>query len=307
VNRLSRATDAVGSGDLSYRISVQRRDQVGELQRSFNNMAEHLQELVAAAAEKERLERELEVARQLQQRLLPAQLLHTESVRFASFFEPSAAIGGDYYDLVRIDDHRLLVVIADVSGHGISAGLRMAMLKAALVTLLNEGFAAEDVLSRLDRMIRDERQGRFLVTATLALLDLRTGQLEITNAGHPPTYRIRGTAVDEVLLPSTALGALTQKYGSRSLSLEGEDLVVWLSDGLIEAMGRDGDVFGYDRLSQTLARGADSAHQLRDQLLSEVQAFTGGAPPEDDCTLLVLHYRPPTVVDSAPSENPSNE
>ena len=130
----------------------------------------------------------------------------------------------------------------------------MAMLKAALVTLLNEGFAAEDVLARLDRMIRDERQGRFLVTATLALLNVRTGELEITNAGHPPTYRVRQETVDEVLLSSAPLGALSQSYESSSLTLEEDDLVVWLSDGLIEAMGTGGEVFGYDRLSQVLAR-----------------------------------------------------
>ena len=98
---------------------------VGELQRTFNEMAENLQLLVAASTQKELLEKELALARDLQNSLIPSDLPSGEGVEFATLFEPSAAIGGDYFDVLRLSDSELAVIIADVSGHGLSTGLRM--------------------------------------------------------------------------------------------------------------------------------------------------------------------------------------
>ncbi len=150
-NRLSSATQAVRAGDFSVRIPVKRRDQVGELQRSFNGMTQELEHLVATAAEKEVLEKELAIARELQRSLLPRELPGGEAVEFATLFAPSAAIGGDYFDVLGLGDGRLAVVIADVSGHGLPSGLRMAMLKAALTILVEAELDAEGILGRLRR------------------------------------------------------------------------------------------------------------------------------------------------------------
>jgi serine phosphatase RsbU (regulator of sigma subunit) len=312
VNRLHRATSAVRQGDFSVRIPVKRRDQVGELQRSFNEMAANLEKLVATAAQKESLEKELAIARELQQNLLPSSLTTTEAVELASYFEPSAAIGGDYFDLLRLEDGRLAVVVADVSGHGLSAGLRMAMLKAALVMLVEQGLAPEQILRRLNTMIRADESvatGRPMVTATISLFDPATGRLELTNAGHPPAYRLRrpagpegGTAVppyageplevEEIVLPSPPLGALGVRYASRALTLEPGELVVWLSDGLIECPDGLGEPFGYERIEVALRGPGRSAAEVRDRLLAQVAAHCGGQPPEDDRTLVVMRYLP---------------
>jgi serine phosphatase RsbU (regulator of sigma subunit) len=294
VNRLSRATDAVRRGDFSLRIPVRRKDQLGELQRSFNQMAGSLEELVTATAQKESLEKELQVARELQQSLLPSSLTTTEAVELASYFEPSAAIGGDYFDLIKMDDGRFVVVVADVSGHGLSAGLRMAMLKAALVMLLEQRLPAHDVFSRLNRLVR-EGQGnvgaRPLVTATLAFFDPRAGTLELTNAGHVPTYVLTDGRVEEILLPSPPLGVLGDRYARTQIQLRPGDLVVWLSDGLVETADPKGDPFGYDEVVRALA-GSGTAAQVRDGLLARVAAHSPGAPPADDRTLVVLRYLP---------------
>jgi phosphoserine phosphatase RsbU/P len=335
VNRLHKATSAVQHGDFSVRIPVKRRDQVGELQRSFNQMAVNLEELVATAALKESLEKELAIAREVQQTLLPSSLTTTEAVELASYFEPSAAIGGDYFDLLRLDQGRLAVVIADVSGHGLSAGLRMAMLKAALVMLMEQGLEPRAILARLDRMIRSEestRTGRPMVTATLSLFDPGSGRLEITNAGHPPAYRLyparastadagaeepaspssKGSEgapaadpsgsvsipatdileVEEILLPSPPLGALGGDYLSRSMNLEPGELVVWLSDGLIEASDPAGTPFGYDRVVEALRGPRAGAAEVRDRLLAAIAAHCGTQPPDDDRTLVVMRYLP---------------
>lgn len=291
VNRLSRATEAVRRGDFSFRIPVRRRDQVGDLQRSFNEMAGNLESLVATAAQKELLEKELSLARNLQKSLLPSDLPAGEGVEFATLFEPSAAIGGDYFDILRLRNDQLAVVIADVSGHGLSSGLRMAMLKAALLILVEETVKPEEILRRLDTVVRTKGETRVFVTATLALLDLRTGALRLTNAGHPPTYRIRGGQVEEIVLPGSPLGGIGHTYGRTTLDLVSGDVVVWLSDGLIEAVNGEDEPFGYERVVEALmGLNGQGATEVRNRLLEAVDRYTGGLPPGDDRTLVVMKY-----------------
>ena len=291
VNRLSRATETVRRGDFSIRIRVRRRDQVGDLQRSFNEMAGNLETLVATSAQKELLEKELALARNLQKSLLPSNLPAGGGVEFATLFEPSAAIGGDYFDVLRLSEDELAIVIADVSGHGLSSGLRMAMLKAALLILVEETRQPEEILRRLDSVVRSNSGSRFFVTATLGLFNVKTGSLVLTNAGHPPTYRVRGPEVEEILLPSSPLGGLGRHYGRKEVRVEPGDVVVWLSDGLIEATNGAGEPFGYDAVAAILAgaRG-ERAADVRDRLLAAIERHAAGQPANDDRTLMVMRY-----------------
>jgi serine phosphatase RsbU (regulator of sigma subunit) len=291
VNRLSAATAALQRGDLSFRIPVGRTDQIGALHTSFNEMAASLEALIATKAQKETLEKELQIARQVQESLVPKGLQQTAEVEFATHFEPSAAIGGDYFDVLQVDPQRLAIVVADVSGHGLSAGLRMAMIKAALAILVEEEEQPETILFRLDRLLRRSGQdGPSFVTATLTFLDLAAGRAEIVNAGHPPTYLLRAGTVREILLPGSPLGALGTQYGSAVIELEPGDALVWLSDGFIEATDPAGEVFGYDRTMSCL-RGSAIPVTVRDRLLESVARYTGGRAPEDDRTLVVMRFR----------------
>jgi serine phosphatase RsbU (regulator of sigma subunit) len=299
VNRLSRATTAVRQGDFSVRIQSHRRDQIGELETTFNEMTANLERLVDDAAHQEIVQKELEIARDLQQSLLPTDLPASEAMEFATLFEPSAAIGGDYFDVLRIDDDRLAVVVADVSGHGLPTGLRMAMLKAALVILVEERKPAEEILRRLNGIVRAEEKRRFFVTATIAVIDFRRHNLQITNAAHPPSYLLRGESVEEILLTGSPLGALGDEYGRHETDLEPDDVLIWLSDGLIEAADDSGEPFGYDRTQAALAGPATSATVVRNRLLAAVQQHTGGRPPDDDRTLVVMRYRPAAATASA--------
>ncbi len=292
VNRLSRTTKAVQSGDFSARIKVKRRDQIGYLQKSFNKMTENLESLVAAEAQKELLEKELELARSLQKSLLPRETPGGETVEFVTVFEPSAAIGGDYFDILNLEDDRLAVVIADVAGHGLPAGLRMAMLKAGLFILMEEGHEIVDILQRLDKMIRMDVKDRTFVTLTLALFDYKTGELNITNAAHPPTYLIRKGKVDEIMLPSSPIGAVGRTFASKTMKLEPGDIAVWLSDGFIEARNEHDEPFGYDRIIEALSHHNSSPHEVRLQLLNAVQTYTGHRALEDDITLVIMSYNP---------------
>ena len=319
VNRLSAATGAVQAGDFSARIPVRRKDQIGALQRSFNEMAGGLERLIAERTARRALERELEFAREVQKNLIPGQGLQVEGVEFATFFEPSAAIGGDYFDILELpgeregDSGRLGVVIADVAGHGLSAGLRMAMLKAGLLTLVAEGKPARQLLPALDGLVRKassrskERasaapgdRDRVFVTASLSLIDLSTGVVEMTNAGHPPAYRLRDGEIEEILLSGSPLGALGEDYGFRRFELEPGDVMVWLSDGFIEAADAEGEVFGYERTIDSLKGSADSAREVRDRILEEIHRYTEGVGADDDLTLVVMRYQPEAATVETP-------
>ena len=305
VNRLSAATGAVQAGDFSARIPVRRKDQIGALQRSFNEMAAGLERLIAERTARRALERELEFAREVQKNLIPGQGLQVEGVEFSTFFEPSAAIGGDYFDILKLpgeregDGGRLGVVIADVAGHGLSAGLRMAMLKAGLLTLVEEGKPGRQLLPALDSLVR-KASDRVFVTASLSLIDLSTGIVEMTNAGHPPAYRLRDGEIEEILLSGSPLGALGEDYGFRRFELEPGDVMVWLSDGFIEAATADGEVFGYERTMESLKGSADSAREVRDRILEEIHRYTEGVGADDDLTLVVMRYQPEAATVETP-------
>ena len=298
VSRLYDATRSVAAGDFSVRIPVRRRDQVGAVQRSFNTMAENLEDLVATAAQTELLEKELQIARQVQQSLIPQVLPASERVEFSTLFEPSAAIGGDYFDVLRLSEDELAVVVADVSGHGLPTGLRMAMVKAALGILVVETHEADEILRRLDATVRSgsrpspdsAEKSRFFVTAVFSRIDFRAGTLEITNAGHPPVYHLRNGATEEILLPGSPLGGLGHRYGHRRVELEDGDVLVWLSDGLIEAADGDDEPFGFERTREAIEGSAASAVEVRDRLLAAVEAHTEGRPARDDRTLVVMRY-----------------
>lgn len=299
VSRLYAATRRVAAGDFSVRIPVRRRDQVGAVQRSFNTMAENLEDLVSTVAQKELLDKELQIARQVQQSLIPRNLPATETVEFSTLFEPSAAIGGDYFDVLRLGEGQLAVVVADVSGHGLPTGLRMAMVKAALGILVVETHEAQEILQRLDATVRSGDgagdESRFFVTAVFTRIDFRGSVAEITNAGHPPVYLLRGGRVEEILLPGSPLGGLGHTYGHRRFDLEDGDVLVWLSDGLIEAADPEDEPFGYEGIEAAIAGPGDSAVQVRDRLLAAVEAHTRGRPAMDDRTLVVMRYRTPSA------------
>ncbi|HYG61218.1 MAG TPA: PP2C family protein-serine/threonine phosphatase, partial [Thermoanaerobaculia bacterium] len=166
------------------------------------------------------------------------------------------------------------------------------MLKAALGVLVSETRDPEEILRRLDDVVRTNGERRFFVTATLALVDLAAGRLQLINAGHPPTYLIRDGRTTEIMLPGSPLGALGKTYGRAAVDLRPGDYLVWLSDGLVEAPNETGEPFGYESVVSALS-GTHPARpeELRDRLVTAVARHAGGQPPSDDRTMLVLGYR----------------
>jgi sigma-B regulation protein RsbU (phosphoserine phosphatase) len=289
-SRLTRGAGLVAAGDLDHRIPVRRHDQLGDLSASFNSMTASVQSMLAEVGEKERLARELELAREIQRSLLPEAALRLGPVTLFAAFRPATEVGGDYFDVFPVDANRLLVAIGDVAGHGLSTGLLMASLKALLAALADEGYRGADLVRRVNDVFRSQRPERTIATLAVVDIDLRARRFEITNAGHPPALVIdRDGRVTEVGRGSIPLGSPLCRPSVADAAFDVGSRLVLYSDGVVEAPDPSGDPFGYDRLVDLLRRSAGSAPDaVIGQVLAEVEAHHGRPQPMDDITVLIV-------------------
>jgi serine phosphatase RsbU (regulator of sigma subunit) len=290
VNRLTRAAQAVSRGDFSVRVRSKSRDQIGDLARSFDGMAESIQRLLLDTARRERLEAEIAMARTIQHKLLPPTEATLPGFSVLVYFEPVAEIGGDYYDYLPMPDGRTAVALGDVSGHGLPTGLLVAMAKAALSTLLEAGHKEGELFSRLNDLIHRSTDPRHYMTLCLLSYDAAARRGTLTNAGQLAPYRISGGRIESLSLPSFPLGLFPDKqFPSREYSFAAGDVLVLFSDGLVEAADENGEPFGFERFERVLRDfGGAGAAGLRDALLAALAAHTGGRPSDDDRTLVIL-------------------
>ena len=289
--RLSTGFAEIEKGNFAHRAVLKGHDQLAALVGSFNAMAAHLGASVAEKAEKEALEHELSVARDLQRRLLPPADFACPGVGIAVDFAPAAAIGGDFYDL-SYSERVLTVCVADVSGHGLPAGLVMAAAKASLGMLARTGAGGVRLMELLHEEIVRTTERRTFVTLAHLVFDLANGTVAFMNAGHPYPYRVGGDGTVEALAnPARPLGlALSGGWHTVTAPLVPGDCWVLFSDGLVEATRAGSDEsWGFARLEEVLRAGqAESAAALKDRILRAQRAFTDRADTEDDRTLLVL-------------------
>ena len=293
VNRIEKGTKAVERGDFSYRIGMKPHNQLGEMAQSFDRMTESIATLLTNVAEKERLQSEIAIAATIQRNLLPKEGPKFRGVSFSAHFEPTASIGGDYYDVFNLDKSRLAVAIGDVSGHGLSTGLVMAMVKAAITTLVEEGADEVSLFQRLNDLVHRSTERRAFMTLAFTIFDLERCVIRHTNAGHLYPYLLRqGQPPVSIELPSLPLG-VRAKIKTRTVEvnlLEG-DTIVYLSDGIIEAQNEQGDPFGFDQLESLLQQAADtSPNAIRDAILGAVAQHVGNRPADDDRTVMVLRF-----------------
>ena len=291
--RLSQGVAEIEKGNFSHRVVLGGNDQLSRLVGGFNEMASHLEASVRDRAEKAALDRELEMARNLQRRLLPPAGFSYPGVEIAIDFHPAAAIGGDFYDLVASDPPGVLtVVLADVSGHGLPTGIVMASAKASLGALVQAGATGADLLRRLDTEVARTTDSRTFLTMAYLRFSFREKRIDYTNAGHLYPYRVTPSGVVSPLVnPARPLGlGLPVVFRTVEAPLEPGDLWVLLSDGIVEATRPDTDEeFGFVRLESVLAGAAGGgAAVARDRVLAAWREFTGGDEPVDDRTLIVL-------------------
>ncbi len=292
VRRLSAGAREVERGNLDHRVPVKRRDQLGDLARSFNHMAGSVQSMLADVAEKERLARELELAREIQESLLPARHLRFGRVSVGAVFQPAMEVGGDYFDVFSLSGERLVVAIGDVAGHGLSTGLLMASLKSSVAALVHEGYSGVDLIERVNRLLLAHGGARTIVTLMVVELEPATGTLRIANAGHPPPVLLAaGEPPRELTMGSVPMGSPLCRPVAIQARLSGGGRLVLYSDGLVEAVSPAGEPFGYDRLLELLGAGAGlDGEALTSAVLAALADFTAGAARADDLTLLLIEH-----------------
>ncbi|NJL29751.1 MAG: PP2C family protein-serine/threonine phosphatase [Thermoanaerobaculia bacterium] len=247
---------------------------------------------VRRIAERERQRVELETARQIQSSILPDLPPRLAGIDLAHCYLPATEVGGDFYDVLALEDGRLAVAVGDVAGHGVSSGLIMSMAKSTLALQVTVNPEAQAVFQTLNRTVYQSARLRLLTTLCYALVDRERRELIYASAGHLAPYRIDAQGKVEALIagsyPLGVRGELDVRV--RTIRLEPGDRLFLYSDGVVEARrGETDEVFGFERLEASLARHAEADPAgLRDGVLEDVRKFTGNVPRDDDQTILVL-------------------
>lgn len=296
VNDLYRATRYVESGDFSHRIQLRQRDQLGALGESFNSMTASVSTLIAEQRQRQRLEHELAIAREVQAQLFPKEKPVVQGVEIEAVCRPARVVSGDYYDFLPLGPGRLGIALADISGKGISSALIMASLQAALRSqaLFNgrgPGGTAE-IMARLNQhLYRSTAPDRF-ATFFYGIYDVQSHRLEYTNAGHPAPFYIAGQQVQRLSAGGTVLGLFDNcRYESQFIDIAPGSLLIAYSDGLTEAENADGEEFDDQRVLNVALRLRDGpASTVLKDLLQGVDQWTGPAEQLDDLTLIVARF-----------------
>ncbi len=239
---------------------------------------------------RERLETEMQLARQIQQTFIPQSLPAHEAWQFAARWRTARQVGGDFYDLIELPNHKIGLFIADVADKGMPAALFMALTRTLLRAAAIELTSPVDVLRRVnDQLLPDTQQGMF-VTAVYGVLDLASGAFTFVNAGHNPPFWVKAGGIDKLTRTGMALGVVEQpNMQERSISFSEGDLLLLYTDGLTEAFSPAGDLFGDERLANVLASlPSQTADEVLRIVEDRVNEFIETNPLGDDLTMLAV-------------------
>ncbi len=277
-------------------------------------MTASIEDLLHEKAEKERLEQELRIARQIQMSLLPQGPLTMHGLSVTAHCEPAREVGGDYYDYLPLGDRRVGILIADVAGKGTSAALYMAELKGLMLSLSQLHSSPRELLIDANRIIAQHLDARSFITMTYAVVDPCARTLTYARAGHCPLIYLPGSGGRgqgpvgsgwqelggrrvQVQIPDGLVLGLKIDSGERFNSLLEEvtlplgmgDVVLLFTDGVTDAMNADGDLFGEERLAALVAEHGDLPfEELRERILRDIRAFVGDTGLQDDLTFVLL-------------------
>lgn len=256
-------------------------------------VAQLARQRLAEAQERERIEHELRVARVIQETLLPKEIPSLEGWALAAHWQPAREVGGDFYDFIHLPDGRLGILIADVTDKGVPAAMVMAttrsLLRAAAERLIEPG----EVLARANDLLHPDIPARMFVTCLYLALDSKSGRVTYANAGHNLPYANTAQGVVELRATGMPLGLLPDMtYEQKETSLQPGQSLLLSSDGLVEAHGPTGEMFGFPRLAR-LVGDCSGGTQMVAYLLDKLRAFVGeDYDQEDDITLVTIERLP---------------
>lgn len=291
-------------------ISRRRNDEVGSLAEAMTGMIARLQrylvEMEAATAARERVEGELSAARDIQVGMLPRTFPpfpDRGDIDIFALLESAKHVGGDLYDYLLIDDHRLFFVVGDVSGKGVPAALFMAMTTTLFKASALSGRDTGQIMTRVNAELSRDNAGQMFVTAFAGILDLRTGAVEYSDGGHEAPFVVRADGSVERLAkqPGLALGVMDDTaYATAKFRLAPGDALVLFTDGVSEATDAHDALYTIPRIEAALAaaRSERSARNIAEGLAQDVRVFVGEVPQSDDIAILVIRYEGAAKVES---------
>lgn len=297
---LAGAAEQITSGDLDVRSGVRGNDELGVLGKAFDNMVTQLSETLAlVTAAKERMEDELNVAREIQLSMVPLIFPFPAFPAYAEFsiyaaLKPAREIGGDFYDFFFIDDQRICLCIGDVSGKGVPSALFMAVAKTLIKSRAADDLSTASIVTHVNDELSADNKECMFVTLFIGIVDIRTGEVVATNAGHNPPYvcRSNGTLQRLDARHGPIVGAMEGVvYGEARMHLNPADMVFLYTDGVTEAMDGKDNLFSEERLVSLLKDAhLDTAENVVNATLSAVRTFETGAEQTDDVTVLAFRF-----------------
>jgi hypothetical protein len=261
-----------------------------EIVYSYEDLAPHVRRIV----ERERVKAEIDAANRIQAALLPSEDPVLEGASVSSHYRAASEIGGDYFDFLNLPDGEIGVAFGDVSGHGLTSGIVMAMAKSALLVQVGYDHSPIAVLNVLNDTVMKTAPKRMLMTFFFGVLDPQGQKLRFSSAGHhdPYVYRADNGRIESLSAWGFPLGVRRREpFREYTVHFQPGDRLILYSDGLIEALDDDGEPYGFDRFERVLREaGTKSADDIKKALLQAVKKFTRNRPPEDDQTLVVISF-----------------
>ena len=320
VRRITDAAEGFAAGNLNLRIETRSLDETGRLARSFNDMAASLQESIGklsnlndelearvarrtlelerankvVSKHNELLKQELQTAHDMQMGLMPTENPTVAGFDIVGRCRPATEVGGDFYQYFPLKDGRIIITVADVTGHGMQAAVPTMVFSGLLDTQIEYTSTPHELMPRLNNSLHRILERRTFVCFTVGELDPRHNRVRLSNGGcpYPYLYRASSQTVDEIALSALPLGIRAESsYSVAELFLEKGDLVVLCSDGIIEAANGAGELFGYERTLETIRQAGMAGYngaELVDQIFAQLESFTGGGMQEDDQTMVVI-------------------
>ena len=281
----------VRRGDFSHRVRVTNRDQLGSLGESFNEMTSSISELIEGQRERQRLENEVEIARQVQQQLFPHSIPSLPGLELAAICRPARVVSGDYYDFISLGPSRVAIALADISGKGIFAALLMASLQAALrsTAALEGHVGTAEIVSQLNQHLFKNTSDDRYATLFYAVYDAEAKTLTYTNAGHLAPIFIEDGVVQALDQGGTVVGLFEDAaYTECTLPVKPGTLMVAFSDGLTEPESVYGEEFGMERLNMEVVRHRNArAARIAENLVAAAEQWAGTPEQADDMTVVV--------------------
>ena len=297
IKQLAWKADQIARGDLRARVEITSSDEIGLLGENFNFMADQIEILLVQTAEKARIEQELEIAKAIQESLVPGpELVEKGALAFAGYYQPAAQTGGDWWTWHELGEGKVLLVVGDVTGHGVPSAMITAAAKAACDVaryVHGDDVTVTRLLDVMNYAIFESAQRRFVMTCFASIVDTRARTITYANAGHNFPYLFRqGDGKGEfgsLMIRGNRLGDDREsRYEAKTTELVPGDVLVWYTDGIVECDNAAGEAYGERRFRASVKKHAAlDAAEMRDAIVADATNYFATTPRKDDITMVI--------------------